>query len=194
MKLTMKTAAALACLAAAIPASAVTNGSFDDLDASYVNEPGWDLQSDAAATGWSKFQSPDWMLSGGPQDLYASPDPDLFALGAATGAFDTGVYREGIFQTVTGLTPGQEYAIGFRHANDNSTASDFFTADWQTNSVNFTATAASHEIRFVAYKPDSPLQDPTFQFLDSVTLSVVPEPSALAIVGVAGLLTLRRRP
>lgn len=221
---------AVACLLASVDAYAVFNGSFEDLDSSYVNDAGWDQMNNAAATGWSTFQSPDWMWSGGPADLYNTPDGTYFALGAATGSFAVGVYREGVYQSVSGLTIGEEYEISFSHANglrynaqslfyegvgnaggwqvlldgttslglvassnDNSTPSDFFTPDWQTSSVTFTATATTHEVRFVAYKPDSASQDPTFQFLDSVDVGLVPEPSSLFLVGFAGLMLFRRR-
>ena len=231
MKKNLQIASVVVCLSVSLGASAVTNGSFEDLDASYVNDSGWDLDDAAAGTGWSIFQTPDWIWSNGPEDLYNTPDGTYFALGAATGSFATSVYREGVYQSVSGFTIGEQYEISFSHANglrynaqtlsyegvgvtggwqvlldgtttslglipstnDNSTPSGFFTSEWQDSSVTFTATAETHEVRFVAYKPDSASQDPTFQFLDSVDVQLVPEPSTLIILSAVGALALQRR-
>ena len=60
--------------------------------------------------------------------------------------------------------------------------------------MTFTATAASHDIWFVAFTPDGP-QAPTFQFLDEVAVAFVPEPSTftLATLGLLSLGCLRRK-
>ncbi len=78
--------------------------------------------------------------------------------------------------------------------NDHSTAALEHTSDWQSSSANFTATAATHTIQFVAFKPDGP-QTPTFQFLDEASVTLVPEPSRaiLSLLGVAAIGLRRRR-
>lgn len=230
MKSLIRVVVSVVC--SAVPAStyAVTNGSFEDLDASYVNLAGSDKMLGAAATGWDTFgsTSPDWVLSDGPEDLYFTPTGSHFAVGAATGTTGS-AYREGVSQSVSGFTIGEQYEISFSHANglwyddnidsylglgeaggwqvildggtsidfvassnDNSTSSLLFTSAWESSEVIFTATAETHEILFLAYKPDGP-QDPTFQFLDNVAVQQVPEPASLWIVGLAGVLMMRRR-
>ncbi|MEM1083685.1 MAG: PEP-CTERM sorting domain-containing protein [Verrucomicrobiota bacterium] len=219
-------------LMAAGSAVTFTNGSLEDLDSSYSGLVGSDLMENAAATGWSTWgsTSPDWVVADGPEGLYNTPYGDYFALAGATGAFDVGVYREGVSQTITGLVVDETYEVSFSHANglrwnpqgvgfwegvgfaggwqvlvdsssiglvastnDNGTPSAPWTVDWQSSSLTFTATATSHDIHFIAYKPDSPSQDPTFQFLDEVNVVVVPEPS-VALLGCMGAgLALRRR-
>ena len=98
-------------------AATVVNGSFEDLDASYLNTPGWDHMVDATGTAWTKFNSPDWMLSDGPENLYSASHAQHFALGGATGTFAGGVYREGVSQVVSGFTVGETYEVSFSHAN-----------------------------------------------------------------------------
>ena len=78
--------------------------------------------------------------------------------------------------------------------NDNSVAALEHTSSWQSSTATFAATATTHDIQFVAFKPDG-AQDPTFQFLDQVSVTLVPEPSsfilcALGLLG-AGICMLR---
>lgn len=216
------------------PASAVTlvNPSFENLSASYVDIPGADRMENAAADGWSiALGSPGWYWGEGPESLWNTPFGDYFAMGAATGQTG-GAYREGISQSVSGLTIGETYEISFSHANglfynpgtpgfyegvgtaggwevlvdgssillasstnDNSVAALEHTSDWQSSTATFTATATTHDIQFIAFKPDGS-QLPTFQFLDDVSVTQVPEPSSLTL-SVLGLLAaaiyIRRR-
>lgn len=220
-------------LACSAPAGAVTlvNPSFEDLSDSYVNNPDADYMLNAAADGWSLLlNSPDWYWAEGPTGYWETPFGDHFASAAATGLTSAvSAYREGVSQTVTGLTIGDTYKITFSHANglfynpgtpgsylgvgveggwevltdgvshglvastnDNSTPAPEHTSAWQSSSVNFVATSTSHEIQFVAYKPDGP-QDPTFQFLDNVSVALVPEPSSFAFALTVCCLATRRR-
>lgn len=206
------------------PASAVTlvNPSFEDLSASYVDIAGADRMEGVAPDGWSiALNSPGWYWGEGPSNLWNTPFGDHFAMGAATG--QTGSpYREGISQSISGLSVGETYEISFSHANglfynpgssgfyegvgttggwevlvdgssvllasstnDNSVAAPEHTSNWQNSTATFAATATTHEIQFIAFKPDGS-QDPTFQFLDAVTVTLVPEPSSL-ILSVLGL-------
>mgnify|MGYP001818021370 CR=1 FL=1 len=207
----------------------VTNSTFEDNSATYVDLPGADRMSAVAAPGWTIYlNSPDWFWGDGPAGLWETPYGDHFAIGAATGTTGS-AYREGIRQTVSGFTVGDMYEIGFSHTNglffnpgspgfyegagnaggwqvlvdgtsiglaastnDNSAPALNWTPNWENSSVVFTATAASHEIQFVAYKPDGLGQDPTFQFLDHVDVQRIPEPSAM-LLALAGALTMLRR-
>lgn len=222
-----------ACLALIVsftfitPASAVTlvNPSFEDLSASYVDIVGADRMEGVAPDGWSiALNSPGWYWGEGPSNLWNTPFGDHFAMSAATGQTGS-AYREGISQSVSGLSIGTTYEITFSHANglfynpgssafyegvgntggwevlidgssvllasstnDNSVAALEHTSDWQTSTATFAATATTHEIQFIAFKPDGP-QDPTFQFLDDVSVTAVPEPSTL-LLGLFGLVGL----
>lgn len=213
------------------PAMAVplVNPSFEDLSASYVDIAGADRMEGAAADGWSvALNSPGWYWGEGPNNLWNTPYGDHFAMGAATGQTGS-AYREGVSQSVSGLSIGATYEISFSHANglffnpgspgfyegvgtpggwevlidgssillaastnDNSVAALEHTSDWQTSTATFSATSTTHEIQFIAYKPDGS-QDPTFQFLDEVSVTVVPEPSTLmlSLLGLFGLFSAR---
>lgn len=213
-------------LAGFLPASAVTvvNGSFENLDSSYVNATGFDQMNMNVAPGWTPVDTPDWFWGEGPANLWNTPYGDYFTLGAANE-----IYREGVFQTITGLTIGLEYVVGFSQANglyytgayegadfvggwevlvdglsldlfdsanSNSVPAPDHTSDWLDRTVSFVATAEEMELKFLAYKnPQIMAQGATFQFLDSVTVSPVPEPSAvfLLVLGTLGLATRRQR-
>jgi hypothetical protein len=217
---------AAAAVTGTFPLGAVTllNGSFENLSSSYSNTAGTDSMSGVAADGWSvSTNTPDWFLGApGPAGLWFTPWGDFFAVGAAT---DAG-YREGISQTISGLTIGQNYAISFQQANgllfdqasyvgagtvggwevlidgisvlsspstnDNSVPFPAFTTEWSPASALFEATATSQTIEFLAYGGSG--VNPTFQFLDSVSVDAVPEPSTSLLVVFGGLaLILRRR-
>ena len=104
------------CFCGASPASAATlvNGSFENLSASFVLGPG-DRMAGATADGWSILsESPDWLLGApGPSGRWFTPWGDFFTVGAAEGAG----YREGVSQTITGMTVGTFYRIEFQQAN-----------------------------------------------------------------------------
>lgn len=231
MQLVARFMVTLACLftGSVANAASLANGSFEDLTASYVDLGGADRMPGGVADGWMiGLNSPDWFWGEGPGGLWNTPFGDHFMMGAANGFVDTGVYREGINQVVSGFTPGEDYTISFHHANglffepnpfpgnyigvgtaggwevlidggpvlvasstnDNSTTALEHTADWDASSVTFTATAASHDISFVAWAPDGPFA-PSFQFLDAVTIEAAPEPPApVPALGNPGLLLL----
>ena len=78
--------------------------------------------------------------------------------------------------------------------NSNNTIFLDFTMDWFTRNIDFIATAETIEIEFLAYKnPQVGGQDPTFQFLDNVSITTVPEPQSFVMIMVAGVILLRRR-
>lgn len=130
-------------------------------------------------------------------------------------------YAEPIFQTINGLTIGQEYALTFYQAaaqqlnmpgpttelwrvtfGDETQLSDMFslpqggTGPWQQQTMTFTATAASQLLTFFAV--GTPAGAPPISFLDGVSLvstAAVPELStwAMMIAGFAIVgLSVRR--
>jgi len=207
------------------PLGAVTvvNGSFENLSLSYSNTPGSDSMSGVAADGWTiSSNSPDWFLGApGPAGLWNTPWGDFFAVGAAAGSG----YREGIRQTLSGLTVGESYTIEFQQANglrfdqgsylgagsvggwevfidglsilssnstnDNSVPAPAFTTAWSPGSVEFVAAATSQTLEFLAFGGAD--VTPTFQFLDAVTVSAVPEPGTVLLGALGSMAFLRRR-
>ena len=113
--------------------------------------------------------------------LFFNPGTPGFYEGAGT----AGGWQVAVDGTSAGLVSS---------TNDHSTPALEHTTEWQTGSVTFTATATTHDIQFVAFKPDGS-QDPTFQFLDAVSITQVPEPSRaiLALLALGAVLTKRRR-
>ena len=92
---------------------------------------------------------------------------------------------------VDGLSLGM-----FDSANGNSMPAPDHTSDWLDRTVSFVATAEEMELKFLAFKnPQIMVQDPTFQFLDNVSVSPVPEPSTTLLLafGMLGLATCLRR-
>lgn len=214
-------------LASILPVSAATivNGSFENLSSSYVNVASTDTMSGAAADGWSMSSgSPDWYLGApGPSGLWLTPWGDFFTVGAAEGSG----YREGISQTITGLTMGESYTISFQQANglrfdqgshlgvgntggwevfidggsigsslslnDNSVPSGSFPDSWNSGSVTFQAGDTFQTLEFLAFGGSA--SNPTFQFLDNVTVAAVPEPTAMFLcsTGIIGFFGRRKR-
>ncbi len=207
------------------PAATLINGSFENLSSTYVNTPGADLMSGVAADGWTvSANSPDWYLGApGPTGLWFTPWDDFFTGAAAEGSGYREGIRQTItgleigttytleFQQANGLRFDQGSHIGVGNTggwevlldggtilssaslNDNSTPTPSFPGSWNLGSVSFEATAASQTIEFLAYGGSA--MNPTFQFLDSVTLteSQVPEPGTTPLIALASLGLWRRR-
>jgi len=135
----------------------------------------------------------------------SSPDGGNFV--AADGAFEVGP----ITQTITGLTPGKSYTVGFWWAGAqqqgftganteqwvvdlgsdptqstsvyNNTTGGF--SGWQYQSFDFTANGGTEVLSFLAV--GTPAGVPPFSLLDGVTFSqeetnVVPEPATLPLI------------
>jgi hypothetical protein len=171
--------------------------------------------------GTNNFQLAD--TSAIPNTYPGACSPTVTALCGNYLAMDGGANNDmAIYQTITGLTSGANYAVTFyMAAGQQSTATsatteyfdvyfgttststetatatinnpqDSFTP-WSLVTMNFTANNATQILEFVAQ--GGPVSDPPIVFLADVTFTQTPEPSAIALMG-AGMLTLlavRRR-
>jgi hypothetical protein len=145
----------------------------------------------------------------------SSPDGGNFV--AADGAFKVGA----ITQTVSGLTAGQQYSVGFYYAgaqqatfngdtteqwivnlgtNAATTQSTPILDDvthgftgWNHEVFTFTADGSSDVLSFLA--AGTPNGEPPFSLLDGVTMTAVPEPASMLLMGsgLAALGLVRRR-
>ena len=168
------------------------------------------------ATGgdWTSFGlagSAGWQAVGGGQVLLNN---------VGSGASDPGLH-----QNVSGLVIGQEYTLQWdyaRHVGNSTNSFGVFidtqsdpalldlsnslfigrttSSSFVTESVEFLATATSHDFFFAAEldpRTNGGGQTDTSFFIDNVSLTTaaVPEPSSLFVLGLAGFagLTLRRR-
>jgi hypothetical protein len=127
-------------------------------------------------------------------------------------------YSSAIYQTITGLNPGQKYAVTFYQAAGQQSGFGGPTTEqwqvslgsqtqssalyslpqggvgpWELQTMTFTASATSEVLSFLAV--GTPGGAPPISFLDGVTLNAVPEPGAwtLMIVGVGALGAVARR-
>ncbi len=165
--------------------------------------------------------------TGGTFTLTGAQNGDGITGGAVPGGgniiADDGAYNAAaISQTITGLTPGAEYAVGFYWAGAQQTGftganteqwqvtlgsqtlstavvdnnSEGFTG-WMQQTLTFTATSASEALSFLAVgTPVSP-SEPPFALLTDVTFAQTPEPGTLGLMltgfGLIGAGVLRSR-
>jgi hypothetical protein len=156
----------------------------------------------------AQFNQESTFFNGGP-----GGSPDGGNAYTADGGYEIGI----LGQMVNGLSAGQTYQLSFYQASmEQSGYPGGFTGDWKVGfgnqvqtsqqmvnastsytdwtkqTMDFTATSASQALLFMASANNS---YPPFLLLDGVSLTAVPEPASLALVGlgVAGLLVLRRR-
>lgn len=130
-------------------------------------------------------------------------------------------YSSAITQTIDNLTPGQPYTLTFQQAagqqagftgptterwkvsfGSDSKLSTLFSLPqggvgaWQTETMVFVATLASQVLSFLAV--GTPNGAPPISFLDGVSLTAVPEPASMALLGAGllgvGFIRMRRQP
>jgi hypothetical protein len=234
MALIVVPAIALAlCEPSAAQASFMINGSFEADTLAAGSKMDFSNNNVSNVTGWSGGTGLTFLDSPGSAagpvylSVYGpfpsvSPDGGNFVEADAAPSF-----RGVIYQTVTGLTVGQTYAVSFYQAagqqtgftgstteqwivgwgatltdsQANTQSSSLFTLPqggvgaWQAQTMNFTATAVSEVLSFLAN--GTPDGEPPIAFLDGVKINPVPEPGALALMGVGllgvSLARLRRR-
>jgi hypothetical protein len=124
-------------------------------------------------------------------------------------------YTSILQQSISGLTVGQQYTLSFyqglftgysyftavdghwqvgfgsdvvdstsMHAPQNS------SADWQAQSMTFTASSTTQLLSFMAVATPN---EPPIVTLDGISLVAVPEPSGAVLIGTCGMLMLLRR-
>jgi MYXO-CTERM domain-containing protein len=195
-------------------ANLITNGSFE-VDNFNVGGGGYRLGLNGNdVTGWY-IPASDGTYPWGLQNVNAynagpaAAGNQWLVLGEA----GTGVEYT-IQQTLTGLSSGSTYNVGFAIASEwgccstaevsflagSATAAQTFSApnsgqywtQWSYKSMTFVANAASVTIQFKNLKPTADGYD---LGLDDVSVSAVPEPStwAMAGLGLAALWFVRRR-
>jgi len=240
LKFVLACATALA-LAGAAQAQSVTNGSFE------VNTGTGQVGYNTTVAGWSV---PDPHVGGsytflfGPGTADTTGAPGQFGQvilwgpgntpptpnGLPPTSPDGGFYiasdpvldnhAPGLTQVITGLTPGQQYDVGFYEAfaqqhgfigpttnqwnvslggqtlsGPTVTIPSMGFSPWTHINLIFTATGTSETLGFLASSP-SLVASPPFALLDGVSLtSVVPEPSvwAMLMVGVFAIGAAARR-
>jgi len=131
----------------------------------------------------------------------------------ADGAHEVGIME----QSISGLSVGQSYQLSFYQASMEQTGyTGAFTGNWEVGfgnqlafsqnmsnpsqgytgwtlqTMDFTATSVTQALLFAATATNS---YPPFLLMDGVSLTAVPEPASIAVVGVGvlGLVMLRRR-
>jgi hypothetical protein len=195
--------------------AAVPNGNFDDLNGATTPNPSTG-HNGLAPQGWSVVQaSPDWAAPGF-DSIFAPTMPSS----PAGGNWVIGYSASTIFETIgtsvaiTGFDIGKTYELSFWQAH-NSDDNGSYNADGAWDATLFGTTLTSPlltdvgnnqvwsfvTLDFVANSTTSNLNlgvststPGTGISIDGIAITVVPEPSSTALLGLGGLaLMLRRR-
>jgi len=222
VKLTAALGAALLLFGAGAKADLITNGNFTTTTG--YGQIGWNgnTLNGWTTNGYNfLFPSSGGTVNGsaGSLSLWSGanglgPSPAGGNYIAADGAFEVGA----ISQTINGLTAGTNYTVGFYWAGAQQSGFDGTTTEqwlvslgaqtlstnivtdashgftgWQQTFLTFTATGSSETLSFLA--SGTPNGEPPFSLLDGVTMTQVPEPASMTLLGagLAGLGFFRRR-
>jgi hypothetical protein len=229
---------ALSFAATSAQADFITNGNFTNFtynSGAGGSSAGGQVGYNATATGWTT-SGYNFLFAGGSADttgvngqygnlqLWGSHNGGVNALVpspaggnyiGADGAFNVGAIQ----QTITGLTAGAQYTVGFYWAAAQQYGFDGATTEkwqvslggqtqytsilndvshgftgWQYSTMTFTADGSSDVLSFLAN--GTPSGVPPFALLDGITMSqTVPEPAsaAMLLTGLAGLGGIMRR-
>ena len=156
-----------------------------------------------------------WGPANGSNNGLTASSPDGGNYIGADGAYQVGP----ITQTITGLTAGQQYSVGFYYAGAQQAGFTGATTEqwlvslgssarqatpilndvshgftgWNHATFTFTADSSSDALSFLA--AGTPDGEPPFSLLDGVTFTAVPEPTSITLMGggLAALGFVRRR-
>jgi hypothetical protein len=167
--------------------------------------------SSGTLTLWSPVSSP----ASGNGFTNASPTGGNFV------AADSDYETEAISQTITGLTVGKTYAVSFAWAGAQQEGPSYISpttdqwsvtlggsgtqstpvldvtgkgfSGWMTETFDYVATSSTEVLSFLA--SGTPAGQPPFALLANVSMTQVPEPASLMVMGtgLAGLLVLATR-
>lgn len=209
----------------AAKADFLVNGSFESTTngvgkmGSATNATGWTTNGYnfifASGGGDTNSGLQIWGPANGSNNGLTASSPDGGNYIGADGAYQVGA----ITQTITGLTVGQQYSVGFYYAGAQQDGFSGVTTEqwlvslgssakqatpvltdvshgftgWNHATFTFTADSTSDALSFLA--AGTPNGEPPFSLLDGVTFTAAPEPASIALMGggLAALGFVRRR-